>query len=47
MTKGKQQLKFLFERNPRIRYKDKLRHERTGGRTNFDFMSTADIVKQS
>ncbi len=42
MAQGKQQPK--FERNPCIRFRD---NSATDGRTNFDFMSSADIVKQS
>ncbi len=43
MAQGKQQLK--FERNPCIKFRDDC--DTDGRRTNCDFMSSADIVKQS
>ncbi len=43
MAWGKQQLK--FERKPCIMYRD--HYERAVGRTNFDFISSPDTVKQS
>ncbi len=50
MAQGKQQPK--FERNPCIRFRGNCGQRATDGRTdgrrtNFDFMSSADIVKQS
>ena len=45
MGQGKQQLN--FERNPCNNFRDTRCHRRTDGRTNRDFMSSADIVKQS
>ena len=46
MAQGKQQLN--FERNPCNNFRDNRCHKRTDGRrTNRDFMSFADIVKQS
>ncbi len=47
MAKGKPQLK--FERNPCNNFRDNRCHRRTddGRRTNIDFMSSADIVKQT
>ena len=53
MAQGKPQLK--FERNPYNNFSDNRCHRRTtdggttndGQRTNFDFISSADIVKQS
>ena len=49
MDEGKQQPK--FERNPRIRFRDNCDTDEgqtdDKRRTNFDFMSSADIVKQS
>ncbi len=46
MAQGTPQLK--FETNPYINFRDNRWHRRTtDGRTNFDFMSSADIVKQS
>ncbi len=53
MAQGKPQLK--FESNPYSSFRDNRCHRRTtddgttedGRRTNFDFMSSADIVKQS
>ncbi len=53
MAQGKPQLK--FESNPCSNFRDNRCHRRTtddgttddGRRTNFDFMSSADIVKQS
>ncbi len=48
MAQGKPQLK--FERNPCIKFRDNCDTDgRTtdGRRTNCDFMSSADIVKQS
>ncbi len=49
MAQGKQEPK-LFERNPCIIFRDNCDTDggRTdGSRTNFDFMSSADIVKQN
>ncbi len=43
MAQGKPQLK--FERNPCIKFRDNC--DMDGRRTNCDFMSSADIVKQS
>ncbi len=46
MAQGKPQVK--FERNPCNNFRDNQCHRRTDGRRmNFDFMSSADIVKQS
>ena len=46
MAERKQQLK--VERNPYNRFKDNQSMPQTDGRcTNFDFMSSADMVKQS
>ncbi len=52
MAQGKPQLN--FESNPCSNFRDNRCHRRTtddrrtdGRRTNFDFMSSADIVKQS
>ena len=51
MAQGKPQLK--FERNPSIKFRDncdtdgRMDDGRMDVRTNFDFMSSADIVKQS
>ncbi len=46
MAQGKPQLK--FKRNVCNTFRNNRYHRRTDGRrTNFDFMSSADIVKQS
>ena len=46
MAQGQQQVK--FERNPCNNFTDNRCHKWTDGRgMNFDFMSSADIVKQS
>ncbi len=46
MAQGNPQLK--FERHPCNNFRDNQCHRRTDvRRTNFDFMSSADIVKQS
>ncbi len=45
IAEGNQQLK--FERNPHVRYTDNCDTEPTDGRTNVNFISSADSVKQS
>ncbi len=44
MSQAKQQLK--FEKNPCNGFRDLLMPQ-TDGRTNFEFMSSADIIKHS